>query len=281
MEYRFIPLEVIICSIVTSPKLLRIERKRYNDEIIKLLKHAGAIASDFKKFYERTHGHKIREAYVLIDEDTYRFMPEEYKKLCKPAGDKYKYYIFDYRELIEPEYKPTIGLVEISEPISVSWAIYDPAQRDLSEPIECIDPIIRWINSSKDRYNFYWLAICIKNNIDKDITNFKIEFECSPSTLMAIEAYVEGFENKIEPIVQAGSGIDAVKYMIPVSRAYGVSIPSGGSKRVFIKLHSDVWSKEYKIENATIHLESFKIGLRALKFYYSCDVVDIKDEEKG
>ena len=163
----------------------------------------------------------------------------------------------------------------VSYAISAGWTIYDPAEQKFIFTPKCEKPIKEWINKY-DPFS-YWIAVCITNESEEPITSFELEFETS-NLLEVKSVYVEGRDKPIRFEKERTNRIGRIKYIISIPEEYGISIPRGGSKRIYINIYTDHCGQRYFIESGIVRTENSIVKLSDLDFFYSCQLLNIKEE---
>lgn len=166
--------------------------------------------------------------------------------------------IFKVKREGEPEIEIPTEKKEIA--LTFERAIYDPCKRDFIEGR--LPRMKEWIN----RYDpgAYWFAISIQNNTDRAIEEWDVDLTMS-SALKVIDAKIEDREREIPHEAHLKS------FKISVPKAYGITIPEGGSQRVYFKLRADKPKTTYVISGVFKSAITGDVPIRAKEFKYLCD----------
>ncbi len=128
-----------------------------------------------------------------------------------------------------------------------------------------------WIQ--KNDPNSYWFILCIHNNSNTLIDEWGIELDSS-SSLKTIECHIEGMEHtpaltEFHPVPWQS------RWTIGIPRHFGITLPRGGSRRLYFKLSSSTCGVSHSITGNLIAPGGIQIPIMEKTFNHSCDVATL------
>jgi len=159
---------------------------------------------------------------------------------------------------------------------TIERSIYDPVnQKFIISKEHSLVNVQNWIQR-KDPSS-YWLILCVYNNTDSLIDEWGVELDSS-SSLKILECHIEGLEHK-PALIESHPVPWQSKWSVGIPRHFGITLPRGGSRRLYFKLSSTTSGVSHSISGHMVAPDGIQIPIREKLFDFSHLISKYQEQE--